>query len=290
MGVMITAVRTVHWKNGVWVTEGGYEYNLVLIAALLALAEGARGAVGGRGAGTRVGSLLGRACWHSEPPGRTPPSRSPSAARLRHPAKAAAPARRLGGPTPARRTPSSRRTRDRGPSWSRTSGRPSRRPPAARSDRQASSTRRRSLPRPPRPARLPRPSRPRARGMPRTSAWRCMSQRLAVIPPSTRRIAGAAPAAPSASAMSRTRKQSASSSARTRWAGVVWAVIPVKTARASARHHGAPRPLSAGRNRTPPVSATDAASASDRSGAARSPRLVAHSRADPAEKTPPSRA
>jgi len=39
IGTMITAIRTVHWKNGVWVTNGGFEYNLVLIAAVLALTE-----------------------------------------------------------------------------------------------------------------------------------------------------------------------------------------------------------------------------------------------------------
>lgn len=38
-GVMITAIRTVHLRNGVWVANGGYEYNAVLIAALLALAD-----------------------------------------------------------------------------------------------------------------------------------------------------------------------------------------------------------------------------------------------------------
>ncbi len=36
--VMITAIRHVHSGKGPWVTEGGYEYNLVLIAALLAVA------------------------------------------------------------------------------------------------------------------------------------------------------------------------------------------------------------------------------------------------------------
>ncbi len=37
--VMLTAIHRVHWKNGPWVTGGGYEYNVVLIAAALALAE-----------------------------------------------------------------------------------------------------------------------------------------------------------------------------------------------------------------------------------------------------------
>jgi putative oxidoreductase len=39
IGTMLTAIRTVHLKNGPWVSNGGYEYNLVLIAAVLALAE-----------------------------------------------------------------------------------------------------------------------------------------------------------------------------------------------------------------------------------------------------------
>lgn len=38
-GVMLTAIRRVHWRNGVWVTSGGFEYNAVLLAALLAIAE-----------------------------------------------------------------------------------------------------------------------------------------------------------------------------------------------------------------------------------------------------------
>lgn len=39
IGVMTTAVRKVHLKNGPWVSQGGYEYNLVLAAILLALAD-----------------------------------------------------------------------------------------------------------------------------------------------------------------------------------------------------------------------------------------------------------
>jgi putative oxidoreductase len=39
IGTMITAIRKVHLPNGPWAGNGGYEYNLVLIAALLALAE-----------------------------------------------------------------------------------------------------------------------------------------------------------------------------------------------------------------------------------------------------------
>jgi putative oxidoreductase len=36
---MLTAIRTVHAKNGPWATQGGYEYNVVLIAAAITLAE-----------------------------------------------------------------------------------------------------------------------------------------------------------------------------------------------------------------------------------------------------------
>ena len=40
---MLTAVRKVHLAKGPWVTEGGYEYNLVLIAAVTALVESGPG-------------------------------------------------------------------------------------------------------------------------------------------------------------------------------------------------------------------------------------------------------
>jgi putative oxidoreductase len=43
IGVMTTAIRKVHWRRGVWNSSGGYEYNLVLIAALAALAEAGPG-------------------------------------------------------------------------------------------------------------------------------------------------------------------------------------------------------------------------------------------------------
>ena len=39
VATMITAIRKVHWSNGPWVMNQGYEYNLVLIAAAVALAE-----------------------------------------------------------------------------------------------------------------------------------------------------------------------------------------------------------------------------------------------------------
>lgn len=43
IGVMLTAIRKVHLANGPWNTSGGYEYNLVLIAALLSLVDGGPG-------------------------------------------------------------------------------------------------------------------------------------------------------------------------------------------------------------------------------------------------------
>src|SRR3954463_6192319 len=43
IGAMTTAIRKVHLSKGPWVTEGGFEYNAVLIAAVLALAESGPG-------------------------------------------------------------------------------------------------------------------------------------------------------------------------------------------------------------------------------------------------------
>jgi putative oxidoreductase len=43
IATMITAIRTVHLPKGPWAAEGGYEYNLTLIAALLLLVEGGPG-------------------------------------------------------------------------------------------------------------------------------------------------------------------------------------------------------------------------------------------------------
>jgi putative oxidoreductase len=37
--MMVTAIRKVHAPNGPWNTDGGYEYNLALIAAVAALVE-----------------------------------------------------------------------------------------------------------------------------------------------------------------------------------------------------------------------------------------------------------
>jgi putative oxidoreductase len=43
-GSMTTAIRKVHRSKGPWVTQGGWEYNAVLIAALTALADHGPGA------------------------------------------------------------------------------------------------------------------------------------------------------------------------------------------------------------------------------------------------------
>jgi putative oxidoreductase len=43
-GTMTTAIRKVHGSKGPWVTQGGWEYNAVLIAALTALADHGPGA------------------------------------------------------------------------------------------------------------------------------------------------------------------------------------------------------------------------------------------------------
>ncbi|MGI8413937.1 MAG: DoxX family protein [Solirubrobacteraceae bacterium] len=39
IGVMYTAIRTVHLQHGPWATENGYEYPLVLLATMVALAD-----------------------------------------------------------------------------------------------------------------------------------------------------------------------------------------------------------------------------------------------------------
>ena len=55
-GVMITAIKTVHWEKGVWSSAGGYEYNLVLLAAVLGLTENGPG-------DWSIDGLLGRKRW-----------------------------------------------------------------------------------------------------------------------------------------------------------------------------------------------------------------------------------
>jgi putative oxidoreductase len=38
-GVMLVAIATVHWSNGFFNTSGGYEFNLLIVAASIALAS-----------------------------------------------------------------------------------------------------------------------------------------------------------------------------------------------------------------------------------------------------------
>ena len=45
IGAMITAIRKVHLANGPWAANGGWEYNAVLIAALMALVDAGPGDV-----------------------------------------------------------------------------------------------------------------------------------------------------------------------------------------------------------------------------------------------------
>ena len=63
IGTMVTAIRTVHLKNGFWSTGGGYEYNLTIIAALLLIVDGGPGALSVDGAlgieETGAGAALG---------------------------------------------------------------------------------------------------------------------------------------------------------------------------------------------------------------------------------------
>jgi putative oxidoreductase len=42
-GTMLVAIKKVHLKNGVWVSQGGYEFNATLIAAALSLATAGPG-------------------------------------------------------------------------------------------------------------------------------------------------------------------------------------------------------------------------------------------------------
>jgi putative oxidoreductase len=45
IATMVTAIRTVHWSKGFFVANGGYEYNLTIIAALLLIADAGPGPI-----------------------------------------------------------------------------------------------------------------------------------------------------------------------------------------------------------------------------------------------------
>jgi putative oxidoreductase len=55
---MITAIKTVHWEKGIWSSGGGYEYNLVLLAAVFGLTENGPG-------DWSLDATLGRSRWGS---------------------------------------------------------------------------------------------------------------------------------------------------------------------------------------------------------------------------------
>jgi putative oxidoreductase len=59
VGTMVTAIRTVHWRNGLWNSNRGWEYNAVLIASLFALVEAGPGPVSMDAARGRVRSGFG---------------------------------------------------------------------------------------------------------------------------------------------------------------------------------------------------------------------------------------
>jgi putative oxidoreductase len=56
IGTMFTAIRKVHQPKGPWVAEGGWEYNAVLVAALMALIDGGPGDLS-------VDAAMGRQEW-----------------------------------------------------------------------------------------------------------------------------------------------------------------------------------------------------------------------------------
>lgn len=56
IGTMITAIRKVHKPQGPWVSQGGWEYNAVLIASLVALVDAGPGDLS-------VDGALGRDEW-----------------------------------------------------------------------------------------------------------------------------------------------------------------------------------------------------------------------------------
>lgn len=53
---MVTAIRKVHGKNGVWNSNGGFEYNAVLISTLVALASDGPGRAS-------IDAAFGRSRW-----------------------------------------------------------------------------------------------------------------------------------------------------------------------------------------------------------------------------------
>jgi putative oxidoreductase len=93
VAVMLTAINRVHLKNGPWTTNGGYEFNLVLIAAALALAETGPGPLSvdrdrfagpGWALAALLGGIAGAAGAHAysamQPPAQPEPTSAPAPA------------------------------------------------------------------------------------------------------------------------------------------------------------------------------------------------------------------
>jgi putative oxidoreductase len=69
-GTMTTAIEKVHWQKGIWNTEGGFEYNAVLIAALFAITaddDGAGWAIAELAAGVAGGLAVAKLARAPEP-------------------------------------------------------------------------------------------------------------------------------------------------------------------------------------------------------------------------------
>ncbi|MHC2186160.1 putative oxidoreductase [Rathayibacter agropyri] len=56
IATMVTAVRKVHWSNGLWNTGGGWEYNGVLVAAVAAIVADGPGTLS-------FDALIGKRKW-----------------------------------------------------------------------------------------------------------------------------------------------------------------------------------------------------------------------------------
>jgi putative oxidoreductase len=56
IATMATAVRKVHWKNGPWNSNRGYEYNVLLTAGLLAIVDDGPGILS-------VDAVVGKSRW-----------------------------------------------------------------------------------------------------------------------------------------------------------------------------------------------------------------------------------
>jgi hypothetical protein len=101
----------------------------------------------------------------------------------------------------------------------------------------------------------------RTTGIPRRSAWNCISRLFTQAPPSTRSSATGAPPAATASRLIACNSAALwnamlSRAARAMWATVLPRVSPTIAPRASAFQYGAPSPVKAGTNITPPLSGT----------------------------------